>query len=126
VLKTSTWAYGRFIEGVGSGAERAVADPVSRPRPEPRRPVLGVGQLAAVERQAPAPDALRQPELDALELCDLGVDASGPAAREARPVAAGRRAVRRQLGELRADLVEGQSIRCAKTMNAIRRSTGRG
>src|SRR5262245_10080277 len=74
----------------------------SRPRiahPEPRagpgagRPVVRVREPAAVQRQAAAADALGQPDLQALQLGDPVVDARAPAARQPRPVAAGRRAV---------------------------------
>src|SRR5205814_2344248 len=46
---------------------------------------------------------------DAFELRDALVDTRGPASREARPVPPGRRALRRQLGELCADLLERQA-----------------
>src|SRR5680860_1689938 len=88
------------------GLCRAVADPVARAGAAPARPVVGVGQLAAVQRQAAAADALGEPRLEALELGDPLVDPRRPAARQARPVAAVGRAVGRQLGQLGPDLVE--------------------
>src|SRR5205823_922802 len=85
-----------------------VADPVARPGAAGGRAVLGVGETAAIEREATAADALRQTDLEALELGYPLIDPRGPPPRQARPVAAGRRAVRGELGELRADLVERQ------------------
>src|SRR4029079_7257241 len=92
--------------GSGGGA---VADPVARARPELARAVVRVGQAAAGERQAAAPDALGQAVLQAPQLGDPFVDPRAPARRETRPVAPGRRAVRRGFGELGADLVEGEA-----------------
>jgi hypothetical protein len=92
--------------GVGSAAERAVADPVARPRAETGGAVVGIGEPAAVERETAATDALGEPGLEALELGDALVDPRGPLAREARPVAAGRHPSFGQLGELPADLLE--------------------
>ena len=85
-----------------------VADPVARAGPVARGAVVRVGQAAAVERQAAAADALGQPRPEALELGDPVVDAVGPRARQALPVAARGGAVGRELGELLADLVERQ------------------
>src|SRR5204863_1621392 len=61
------------------------------------------------ERQAAATDALRQAGAQPLELGDPLVDPGGPAARQAGPVAAGGGPIGRQLGELVADLLEGQA-----------------
>src|SRR4051794_31576246 len=88
---------------------RPVADPVARPRPEAGGAVAGVRQVAAVERQAAAADALGQAALQAPELGDPLVDPRAPRRREAVPVAAGRGAVGRQLGELGADLLEREA-----------------
>src|SRR5918999_1097817 len=88
--------------------ERTVADPIARARPGAARAVPRVGELAAVEREAPAANALGESVLEALELGDALVDARAPTARQPRPVAPRRRAVGRQLGELCPDLLERQ------------------
>ncbi len=88
--------------------EGAVADPVARAGPQVRGPVAWVREPTAVQRQAAAADALRQPDPKALELGDALVDALGPLARQPRPVSAAGRPVRRQLGELGADLAQRQ------------------
>jgi hypothetical protein len=57
---TSTWAL--------------VADPVARAGSEAGGAVVGIGELAAVEREAAAADAFRQPQLQALQFGDPVVD----------------------------------------------------
>src|SRR4029079_96539 len=84
-------------------------DPVARAGPEARGVVARVRQLAAVEREAAAADALRQPELEALELGDPLVDPRLPRRGEPRPVAPAGSVVRRELGQLVSDLVEGHA-----------------
>jgi hypothetical protein len=84
------------------------AAPVARAGAEAGRPVAGIGELAAFDREAATADAFGEPELEALELGDALIDPRCPRARETRPVAAGRRPLRRELGELRADLIERQ------------------
>src|SRR2546430_438586 len=90
-------------------ALRPFSDPVARSRSQSCRAVGRIGELAAAERETAAADAFRKPGLQALELRDALVDTRGPASREARPVPPGRRALRRQLGELCADLLERQA-----------------
>src|SRR5688500_13688817 len=90
------------------GGSRPVANPVAGARPKACRAVVRVRELAAVEREAAAADALGQPGTQALELGDAVVDPGGPLARKARPVAAGGGAVWRQLGQLAADLLQAQ------------------
>ena len=51
-----------------------VADPVARAGSEAGDAVVGIGELAAVEREAAAADAFRQPELQALQFGDPVVD----------------------------------------------------
>jgi hypothetical protein len=99
-----------------------VADPVASARALAGGAVVGVGEAAAIEREAAAADALGQPRLEPLELGDALVDPLRPGGGEARPVAALRRLVGRQLRQLRADLLEAE----ADPMKAIRRRTGRG
>jgi hypothetical protein len=84
------------------------ADPRARTWAEAGGPVAGVCKLASFQRQTPAADAFGEPKLETLELGDALIDPRRPRARETRPVAAGRRAVRRQLDKFRADLVERQ------------------
>ena len=115
-------AAGRGRRRASPGGRRAS----SAGRGRAGRAVLGVRDRAAVEREAAAADALGQADLQPLELGDPLVDARRPAARQARPVAPGRRAVGGQLGELAPISSSVSPTRCAKTMNAIRRSTGRG
>ena len=64
-----------------------VAEPEARPGPEASHAVARVGELAAVEREAAAADALGETGLEAIELCYSLVDPGLPAPREARPVA---------------------------------------
>src|SRR5262249_10223662 len=61
------------------------------------------------EREAAAADALGEPDLEAAKLADALVDARAPRRREARPVAARRGAVGRELVQLGADLVEREA-----------------
>ena len=103
-----------------------IADPVARARAGTTRAVSGVGELAAVQREAAAADALREPGAQPLELGDPLIDPGRPAARQPRPVAAVGASVRRELGELSAISPSVRPIRWAKTMKAIRRSTERG
>ena len=67
-----------------------------------------------------------RPALQPLELGDLRVDARAPAAREPRPVAAAGRAVGGSVASSAPISSSESPTRWAKTMNAIRRSTGRG
>ena len=107
-------------------ARRPVADPVARSRSEPRRPVIRIGEPAAIEREAAAADALGEPRLEALELGDPGVDAlvhlldrrdqsrlvgarSGGSLASSPPISS-----------------RFSPMRWANTMKAIRRSTGAG
>jgi hypothetical protein len=96
--------------GVGAvvSAHRPVADPVARAGAEAGSTVVGVGELAAVERETAAADALGEPELQALELGDALVDPRAPGGREVRPVLAGGGMVWRELRELKTDLLEPQ------------------
>jgi hypothetical protein len=91
---------------VRASARRAVADPVARAGAEAGCPVAGIGEPAALDREAAASDAFGEPKLETLELGDALIDPRCPCARETRPISSGRRAVRRQLDKFRADLVE--------------------
>lgn len=71
--------------------------PSSADRAEVGRPVAGVCKLASLKRKTAATDALWKSEFHAPECSDPLVDSRRPRAREARPMAAGRRALRRQL-----------------------------
>src|SRR5437588_1479627 len=88
---------------------RPVADPVARSWSEARGAVLRIRELAAVERQTAAPDALRQAGLQPLELGDARIDPGAPTRGQPRPVAPIGRPVGRELGELRANLLERQA-----------------
>src|ERR1041385_8481118 len=94
-----------------SSAARPVSNPVSRTWPETRGSIVGVRQLAAIERQTAAADALGQSRPQPLELRDSLIDARSPLSREAGPVAPGWDAVGRQFGELRPDFVKAQPDR---------------
>jgi len=82
---------------------------VARAGPEAGRAVAGIGELATIEREAAATDALREPVLQPFELGDAFVDSFRPPPREPGPVAPVRSAVGRELAELRRDLVERQA-----------------
>src|SRR5207248_3623761 len=71
--------------------------------------VVGVEQLAAIDRQAAAADARGHPVADCLQRCNPTVEIVAPATREPFPVAAGRRSARRQRVERSADLLERDS-----------------
>src|SRR5262245_8067117 len=81
-----------------------VADPVTRAGTQPRGAVVRIGELAAVERQAAAADAFAEPGLQPLQFGNSCIDPGRPGARQTLPVVAGRRTVRRQLGEFGTDL----------------------
>ena len=86
-----------------------VSDPVARARSQAGGAVAGVGELAAVEREAAAADAFGQAALEALELGDARVDPRRPRGREPGPVGPVGRLVGRELGQLGGDLVERQA-----------------
>ncbi len=62
-------------------------------------PVVAVGEVAAVDRQAAASHAVGEVVAELLEMTDARVQLGLPASRRPFPVAAGRRAASRQLGE---------------------------
>ena len=108
-----------------ASARGLIADPVPRARAERARAIARIRQPAATQRQAPAPDALGQARLQALQLGYPLVDARAPPTREPRPVPA---PGARPGGSLSSSPLISSSdrpMRCAKTMKAIRRSTGR-
>jgi hypothetical protein len=75
-------AKGGCVEHASTGlqplSQRPVADPVAGTGAEPSSAVTRIGELAAVEREAAAADALGEPELEALELGDALVDPGRP------------------------------------------------
>src|SRR5215475_4081030 len=75
----------------------AFADPVSRARTQARDAISRIGKLTLLQRQAPTSYALRQPCTKTLQLSNSLVDATGPGARELRPIPAFRNMVLRQL-----------------------------
>jgi hypothetical protein len=92
-----------------SSGPRPVADPVARAGTESSGAVARIRELAAVEREAAAADALGEAEPQALELGDTLVDSRRPSGREACPVAAGGRLIGGKLRELGAYLLERQA-----------------
>src|SRR5712691_9538561 len=102
---TSNAASGGCTARWPRSALRPVADPVARAGTEAGSAVAGVGELAAVERQAAAADALGQAELEPPELGNALVDPRAPRCRETGPVAAGGRLMGRKLRELGSDLL---------------------
>src|SRR3954451_9885958 len=86
-----------------------VSDPEARARARARGAIAGVHELAALEREAAAPDALSESGLEPLELGDALVDAACPGRREARPVVPGGSRVRRKPVELARDLAEREA-----------------
>ncbi len=77
------------------------------------RLVVGVQELAGVDREAAAADAGREPVAECLEGGDAPVDVLTPAAGEPLPVAAGRGAVSGEGREGGTDPFEGNSRRAA-------------
>ena len=67
-------AVGPFADRLALAAERSIADPVAWSWAAGAGSVVGVGETAAVEREAAAPDALGEADLQALELGDARVD----------------------------------------------------
>src|SRR6266542_1885520 len=67
-------------------------------------PVVAVGEVAAVDRQAAASHAVGEVVAELLEMTDARVQLGLPASRQLFPVVAGRRAAIRQLGEGGADV----------------------
>ncbi len=92
-----------------AAAGRAVSDPEPRPRPGGADAVPWIGELATVEGQAAAADAVREAGLQPLELDDPPLDPVAPCARQSGPVASRRDRVDGQLGELDSDLLEGEA-----------------
>src|SRR5262249_11113110 len=84
----------------------STSHPVPWTRAQTPRSVAGVGVLTAIEREAPTPDALGEPDPKPLELGDPLVDPGGPLAGQARPVATSRRMGIGKLRQLGADLLE--------------------
>src|SRR5688572_2639243 len=89
-------------------ARPPVRHPVSRPRSEPGGAVAGVGEMAAIERQAAAADALGEPSPEAFQLGDALLDTGGPGAGKPGPVVSGRYPFRGKPGQLAGDLVQGE------------------
>ena len=100
------WQRGRAAAAPVGAALAPVAEPEAWPGTQAGHTIAGIGELAAVEGEAPAADALGQTGLEAAELCDSLVDPGLPAPGEARPVAASRCSVTRKPRELDADLLE--------------------
>ena len=84
------------------------AEPIARPRSRASGPIGRVRELASVDRKASASDALREPRPETLKLGDPLVDPLRPLDGETRPILARRDAIRRKVGEFRANLVERQ------------------
>src|SRR5881392_4466013 len=74
--------------------------------------VVGVEQVALVDREAAAADARRQAVAEGLESLDAGVEVVSPLVREALPVLAARRAPRGEAFERASDVGERHS-RCS-------------
>ena len=98
----------------GSGARARLAPPVVR-----------IGDPADVKGQASAADAIGQAVSKPLEFCSSLIYSLEPFARQLLPIIWRRGVVVRELGEFLSYLFKDNPIRCAKTMNAILRSTDR-
>ena len=85
------------------------ADPKSGSGTASRDTILGVCKSTAIQRQAPATDAVGEPGLEALQLVDPLIDPLPPTAGKAGPVAARRYTIGRQPCQLATDLLERQS-----------------
>ena len=85
------------------------AKPISWTRPRTPRSIGRVRKVAPIDGKAAASDTLSETGFETLKLSDPVVDASHPFARKARPVAASRDPIGWQLGELRADLLKGET-----------------
>src|SRR5690242_15329514 len=89
--------------------ERGVAQQVARALAEGPGAVVGVVELAGVQRQAAAPDARRQFVAQAFQQVDPLVELRLPRPRQPRPVGRGGRALVGQGRERVADLVEREA-----------------
>jgi hypothetical protein len=76
------------------------------PRAGRARLVVGIEQLAGVDRETAAADARGEATAKGLQRLDLTVDVGAPAPREPFPVAARGRAARRKRSERNADSLE--------------------
>jgi hypothetical protein len=92
----------------------AVSLEIARARTVPGRLVVGIEELAGVDREAAAADAGREPVAERLESGDALVDVVTPAAGQPLPVAAGRGAVRGKGRKSCTDPSEGNSRRAAR------------
>src|SRR5262245_57506523 len=100
--------------GRRAASPRALCPEVVRPRALGRGLVVGVQQLAAVDREAAAADARRQALAEGLQGLDARVEVVAPAVRETLPVAAARGAVARQRPERAPDPLERDAGRAAR------------
>src|SRR5262245_4696331 len=110
-----------ILSAVGSPQQRAgrrtelaacrsgSSDPEAWPGSRSPDSVVRIGELTLLERQAAAPDALRQPELQPFQFLDAFGHPAGPAGGQPGPVGTLGHAVLRQLGELLGDLLERQA-----------------
>src|SRR5262249_8623369 len=85
------------------------AYPVARTRTATSRPVAGIGELTAIQRQAAAADALGERRLEPLQLDDAGADPLRPLRREFGPVRTVGHAIPRKSYKLGPELVERQA-----------------
>src|SRR4051812_46303696 len=103
------WVRSVRVGGVRGHIGREVAEQEPGAAAETRRPVVGVVERAAPQREAAAPDALGQLVPQADERRDLRVEPGAPGAGDAVPVGLVRRALARQRAEGVADLREAEA-----------------
>src|ERR1700722_1239535 len=88
----------RGLSAVGA-VRGGVAEPGSGTGSTRCEPVARIDELAPIQRQAPAADALVEPFLQPLQLADPLVDACRPRAREPQPVAGLGHTITREFAE---------------------------
>src|SRR5215470_19224294 len=92
------------------------SDPISRPGAKPGNAIAGIGELAAFQRQTPAPYALGEPCLRRSSSAMRLINAAAPIPRKLGPISALWNAVARQLGQLLPNFLKRQ-LWSAKTQD---------
>src|SRR5688500_13628323 len=98
------------VSFLGAGPPAVGArEPESRAGTRSADAVSGIGELALLQGETAAADALRESLPQPFELGDAIVNPSGPPGRQLRPVGALRHAIVRALRQLHADLIEREA-----------------
>jgi len=99
----------RFIAASSQYNLSPAVDPEPRTRASSRCSIPRIRELAAVERQASAPDTLGEAGSQAFEFSNTLIDPPCPAPGKLRPIRPFRNTIMRQLGKFRPNLFERHS-----------------